>query len=165
MPSIDIRSLHPQLDPDYLNSVLFIDDSGLIYKKKTKKLAAYKSVHRGKEGVILLFKVGDAYFPHHVLCWIMINGKVPDGYRVRRYDYRSFAMDNIYLEQNEKALNGVIEGDCVYCNIKTTKSGFALYFSDQYSPCRYVKSFKGLYEAREAQLKLKENRWTLKNRT
>ena len=156
MPSIDIRSLHPQLDPDYLNSVLFIDDSGLIYKKKTKKLATHKSVHRGKEGVILLFKVGDAYFPHHVLCWIMINGKVPDGYRVRRYDYRSFAMDNIYLEQNEKALNGVIEGDCIYCNIYNANGRFALYVPQKYSRTKYFKSFKGLYEAREAQLKLKE---------
>ena len=156
MPSIDTHSLHPQLDPDYLNSVLFIDDSGLIYKKKTKKLATHKSVHRGKEGVILLFKVGDAYFPHHVLCWIMVNGKVPDGYRVRRYDYRSFAMDNIYLEQNEKALNGVIEGDCIYSNIYNANGRFALYVPQKYSRTKYFKSFKGLYEAREAQLKLKE---------
>ena len=71
MPSIDTHSLHPQLDPDYLNSVLFIGDSGFLYKKNTKALAPHKSVHKGKEGVVVLFKAGDAYFPHHVLCWII----------------------------------------------------------------------------------------------
>ena len=156
MSSIDIHSLHPQLDPDYLNSIFYIGIPGLLYKKKTKWLACHRYVYRGDEGIVILFKVGDTYFPHHVLCWIMINGKVPDGYRVRRYSMSSFAIDNFYLEKDENALDGVVEGDCVYCNIYPMNGKFALYAPKKHSKSTYFKSFKGLYEAREAQLKLKE---------
>ena len=148
MPSIDTHSLHPQLDPDYLNSVLFIGDSGFLYKKNTKALAPHKSVHKGKEGVVVLFKAGDAYFPHHVLCWIMVNGKVPDGYRVRSFDDRFFTMDNFYLEKNEKALDGVIEGDCTYCNIQKIGKRFVLF---KPATKERIKSFVSLYEARKFQ--------------